>query len=219
MNPLLVNVSIKRSEDNHSFFQSYSMEVEEKRTVLGILLEIHSQQDPTLAFHFGCRFMHCGLCAVMINGRAYPSCLYEVKGDLVLEPLKGFPVLQDLVVDRRHYTERMKKLQDPSTLLAPGQQKGSEGLYRKLLGCTECYCCLSECPRFVAESSFPGPLFYVKLAQAHLNPGGLLPVPAIPKKDLLACLDCLQCVCPYNIPIARTIRYLGHFLGAEKEDL
>ncbi len=206
---MLVNVRIKRSEGNAAFFQSYSVDVTEKRTVLGVLLEIYAQKDPSLAFRFGCRFKHCGLCAMNINGRSYPSCLYEVKGDLELGPLTGLPVLQDLVIDRLFYSDLLKNRGVYLPLPPAGEEITEYNLYKQLLGCTECYCCLSECPRFVADNTFPGPLFYVKLAQIYLNPYSRRSIPDISQKELQECLDCLKCVCPYNVPVSRTLRLLG----------
>jgi succinate dehydrogenase / fumarate reductase iron-sulfur subunit len=69
--------------------------------------------DPPIAFDHDCREGICGMCGVMINGRAHgpekgtTTCQLHMRhfhdGDhIVIEPWRAaaFPVIQDLVVDR-----------------------------------------------------------------------------------------------------------------------
>jgi succinate dehydrogenase/fumarate reductase iron-sulfur protein len=206
---LKINVRIRRTGGSRgSYLQSYSLGLEGKRTVLGVLLEIQAA-DPSLVFRYGCRFKHCGLCGITINSRPYPACLAEVRGDLELAPLERLPVTADLAVERRFYYELFRKHEvalPPSE--PPEGNFALSSLYRQLLSCTECFCCLATCPRFELQGSFPGPLFFVKVAQALLNP--LKPKLKLPitRKDLEQCLDCRRCRCPYGVPITNAVQYL-----------
>jgi len=187
---LLVNIEIRRTELNQTYTQNYEVKVSEPRTVLGVLLEIQANKDPSLAFRFGCRFKHCGLCAIDINGRAFPSCLHQVDSDLKLAPLKNFPILQDLIIDRHYYHELLQAKGAKLPLYPVGGEIKISRLYKKLMSCTECFCCLAECSRFGEDSNFLGPLYYVKLAQAYLNPCSRGRLPDLDRDDLQACLDC-----------------------------
>ena len=208
---MLVNIYISKTQNNSTYIQHYPVEVLEKRTVLGLLLEISAQQDPTLSFRYGCRFKHCGLCAAVINGRSQPSCLYEVKGDVKIEPLKGFPILRDLIIDRLPYNEMLKERGVYPRLPFEDKSLLDNKFYKTLLGCTDCYCCLSECPKFIEDKNFLGPLYYVKLAQLFLNPGSNY-VPSVLRDDLLQCMDCMKCYCPYGLPLKKVIKKIGELV-------
>ena len=78
--------------------------VDPGESVLGVLQRIRESVDSTLAFRFGCRFKGCGLCTVEIDGRALPACMIRATEGMEVGPLRSFPVLRDLVVDRRPLT-------------------------------------------------------------------------------------------------------------------
>jgi succinate dehydrogenase / fumarate reductase iron-sulfur subunit len=87
--------------------QTYIVEMTDQQTVLDALLTIADRIDPTLAFRRTCRSGICGSCAGRVNGRACLFCQLSIgeavagrPGDVVqLQPLAGFAVLRDLVVD------------------------------------------------------------------------------------------------------------------------
>jgi succinate dehydrogenase / fumarate reductase iron-sulfur subunit len=81
---------------------------------------IRNGKDP-IAFDHDCREGICGTCGIMINGRAHgalngvTSCQLHMRsfndGDVVVvEPwrAKAFPIIQDLVVDRRSFDRVME---------------------------------------------------------------------------------------------------------------
>ena len=84
-------------------YKTYDVPVEEKKTlVLQLLKDIFEDQDRTLAFrYYSCGFKFCNSCMMMINGQAKHACMTTVEpGDeITVEPLKGYPVIRDLVVD------------------------------------------------------------------------------------------------------------------------
>jgi succinate dehydrogenase / fumarate reductase iron-sulfur subunit len=87
--------------------------MEEQRMVLDALLEIRDLEDGSLAFRHSCRSGIGGSCAMMINGQPKLACqtkLAEVAKDglIRLEPLAGFRVLRDLVVDIDPFLESLK---------------------------------------------------------------------------------------------------------------
>jgi succinate dehydrogenase / fumarate reductase iron-sulfur subunit len=89
--------------------------MEEQRMVLDVLLEIRDLQDGSLAFRHSCRSGIGGSCAMMINGRPKLACqtkLAEVAKDglIRLEPMAGFRVLRDLIVDIDPFLESLKAI-------------------------------------------------------------------------------------------------------------
>src|SRR5882724_8405532 len=56
---------------------------------------------PDLAYRWECGQGICGVCTMMINGKPALSCTTLIQPDVTytLEPLAGFPVEKDLLVD------------------------------------------------------------------------------------------------------------------------
>jgi succinate dehydrogenase / fumarate reductase iron-sulfur subunit len=101
--------------DTGTRFQDYSLQMEEQRMVLDALLEIRDFQDGSLAFRHSCRSGIGGSCAMMINGQPKLACQTKLDGVaesglIRLEPLAGFRVLRDLVVDIDPFLESLKAI-------------------------------------------------------------------------------------------------------------
>ena len=101
-----VNVKVFRynpEKDLYPSYRTYEVPVEEKKTlVLQVLKDIFEEQDRTLAFrYYSCGFKFCNSCMMTINGKPKHACLTMVEpGDeITVEPLKGYPIIRDLVVD------------------------------------------------------------------------------------------------------------------------
>ena len=89
-------------EDLYPTYQTYEVPVEEKTQVLQVLKEIYEKQDRTLAFrYFACGHKICNNCMMMINGTPKHACMTIVEGGdaVTLEPMTGYPIIRDLVVD------------------------------------------------------------------------------------------------------------------------
>ncbi len=93
-------------EGGEPYWQTYTVEMKDSQTLLDALLTIVDSIDPTLAFRRTCRSGICGSCAARVNGRPCLLCqlsIGEAAGSpdvpVRLQPLEGFAVLRDLVVD------------------------------------------------------------------------------------------------------------------------
>ena len=63
---------------------------------------IKETQDPTLGFRRSCGEGVCGSDGMNINGRNGFACitkLHDFLISVVLQPLPGFPIIRDLIVD------------------------------------------------------------------------------------------------------------------------
>ena len=81
------------------FYHGYEVPFVESLTVLMSLNYIYENIDSSLAYYYSCRTGKCGGCTVMVSGKAVQACATIVKGDITVEPLSGYKVIKDLVVD------------------------------------------------------------------------------------------------------------------------
>jgi succinate dehydrogenase/fumarate reductase-like Fe-S protein len=82
------------------FFQEYVIPFEKENIVLDALYYIYSHMDGTLAFRGSCfAGGWCNVCAVKVNGKALLPCKHFMGKDMVVEPMPGYAVLRDLIVD------------------------------------------------------------------------------------------------------------------------
>lgn len=82
-------------------YDAFIVPFEKGQSILGVLKYIYETYDPSLAFYNSCRIGKCTGCHVRVNGKTHLACTTVVDGsDLLLEPLPGYPVVRDLVVDR-----------------------------------------------------------------------------------------------------------------------
>jgi succinate dehydrogenase/fumarate reductase iron-sulfur protein len=113
-----INLHVARFDsqrDDAIRFQDYPLQVHEGWMVLDALLRIRDLQDGSLAFRHSCRSGICGACAMMIGGRAQLACQVKIAdvvedGLVTLEPLRGFRVLRDLVVDLDPFLDSLKTI-------------------------------------------------------------------------------------------------------------
>lgn len=88
--------------DTYPSFKTYDVPIEEKTQLLQVLNSIYEDVDKTLAFRrFCCGYKFCNSCLMTINGKVGNACqkTLEAGDEVTVEPLEGFPVIRDLVVD------------------------------------------------------------------------------------------------------------------------
>ncbi len=147
--------------------QDFTVEAQESWTVLDALNEIKWHQDGSLAYRRSCRHGICGSCAMTVNGVNRLTCetqLASLPELIVVEPLRGLPVIKDLVVDMGSLYEAMMLVQpylvtrttppsDRERLQSPVNRAKLDGFYE----CILCASCTSSCPSFWADKEYLGP--------------------------------------------------------------
>ncbi len=77
--------------------------------LLDALHEVKWHHDGTLALRRSCAHGICGSDGMLINGRNALACkvlVREVAPKVTVEPIRGLPVLKDLIVDMEPFFER-----------------------------------------------------------------------------------------------------------------
>ena len=145
-------------QDKKPYMQEYDLDVAKiEGTMVLSALEALKEQDPSLTFRRSCREGVCGSDGMNINGTNGLACvtkLVDLPKHIVLQPLPGFPVIRDLIVDMEEFFEQYKSVKPylqndepvPETerLQSPEDRAKLDGLYE----CILCACCSSSCPSY-----------------------------------------------------------------------
>ena len=124
-----VHLKVKRYDpevDKKPRWQEYEVEVDSKDRVLDALHEAKWHHDGTLTFRRSCAHGVCGSDAMVINGQNGLACgqlIENVGTDITLEPIRGLPVIKDLVVDMEPFFAQYRSiLPVPHQRRRPGLQ-------------------------------------------------------------------------------------------------
>jgi succinate dehydrogenase/fumarate reductase-like Fe-S protein len=88
--------------DTIPYYTSYTLPWTEGLTMLAAIRMIYAQIDPSLGFrNYFCGRGLCAACRLTIDGTVKRAChvILEAGREYVVEPLKNYPVIRDLVVD------------------------------------------------------------------------------------------------------------------------
>jgi succinate dehydrogenase/fumarate reductase iron-sulfur protein len=215
--------------------QSYYLPAEQNMSVLEALLHIQDEQDPSLAFRHSCRGAVCGSCAMSINGRLNLACRVLLgsipSGRVILEPLPGFEILKDLVVDMDLFWEKYRQIQPwlHAEILSAEETRMSEAQRERIdqyVNCILCGLCDAACPVWTSNPAFTGPAALAKLYRFLADSREDRPGEAVAGQNATAgvwgCHTIMRCleVCPRNVRPADGIRGLRwHLLGRKVKQI
>ena len=154
-------------KDKKPRYQEYQVELEATDRVLDGLNEIKWRQDGTLTYRRSCAHGVCGSDAMRINGRNRLACKLLIKdlpNHITIEPMLGFTVIKDLVVDLEPFFEKYRAIA-PYLINDDAPPAESERLqspedrvrYDDGTKCILCAACTTSCPPFWANKDFLGP--------------------------------------------------------------
>ncbi len=226
-----VRVKIKRQDKAESapYWDEFDVQYSPNMNVITLLQEI--QRKPVnssgkavapVAWDCSCLEEVCGACTMVINGTVCQACsalVDQLEKPVVLEPMRKFPVVRDLVVDRSRMFEALKRLHawveiDGTYDLGPGPRRSPEEQVEayQYSRCMTCGCCLDACPQVCDNNDFIGaaPIAQVRLFNMHptgthdrgerlkavMGPGGI--------HECGNAQNCVR-VCPKEIPLVRAI--------------
>jgi fumarate reductase iron-sulfur subunit len=164
--------------DDEPVLQGYDVPLMDDWAVLDGLNYIKDQLDGSLSYRWSCRMGVCGSCGMTVNGEARLTCgtfLTEYgDGPVRIEPLKGFPIIRDLVVDIDDFLAKLSSVRP--WLIREGEElpltteyaQTPEQLeaYKQYSMCINCLLCYSACPVYVLDPDFLGPAA-IALAQRY----------------------------------------------------
>ena len=158
---MIVEILRHKKNEDSSYYQTFEYQCDDERqTVAGMLNRLNMNDDlkDKIAFRQSCLQKKCGACAMLINGRPALACatrLADLGDHIRLEPLKKFPVIEDLIVDRSIMSENLKQLNACLESEAIVNEKRNELSY-EASRCLQCGCCLEVCPGFMGDRDFTG---------------------------------------------------------------
>lgn len=226
-----IQLRIKRQAgpDKPSYWEEFKLPYRPNANIISCLMEIQrnpltaeGKQTTPVVWDCNCLEEVCGACTMVINGKARQSCSALVDNftqPITLEPMKSFPVIRDLMVDRSRMFEALKRVKawvpiDGTHDLGPGPRQAPENqewMYT-LSTCMTCGCCMEACPNYNDATEFVGPAVVnqVRLFNAHptghmhdgerldalMGPGGIN-----------ECGNAQNCIkaCPKEIPLTTSI--------------
>ena len=160
-------------KDKMPWWGEYDIEVAGADRVLDALHEVKWHHDGSLTLRRSCAHGVCGSDAMRINGRNMLACkvlVQDFKGAIVVEPLLGFRVIKDLIVDFEPFFAQYRSVlpflindEAPPTeerLQSPAQRARFDDTTK----CILCACCTTACPVFWSDTQYVGP---AAIVQAH----------------------------------------------------
>lgn len=213
------------SADKAPYYKSYSIPYEDldigPLSALKALRYINHEIE-SIGFDYNCRFGGCGRCAITVDGTPRLACFAPLSADKehTLEPLHGFPVIRDLVVDRGKAYARFLdsgaaiKTIDPIVKPKDIEPKLWWNTLSPLNRCRECMSCYSVCTALQVENrweSFIGPGAMMQIYQRAVDT--MDQADRISQAAFSGAFQCVQCglcntVCPAHIPIKENIAEL-----------
>ncbi len=243
-----IRLKIRRQNSQHAEgrWETYEIPFREKMNVISALMEVRKSPVTTdgktsspPSWEAACLEEVCGSCTMNINGMIRQACTALIEGvgelngdtyEVTLEPMKKFPVIRDLMVDRSKMFENLKKVKawvpiDGSYDLgmAPPQDDSIRHLRYALSRCMSCGCCLEACPQVNEKSSFVGPAAMAQALLFNQHPiGKTLSNERLDfltsEEGITGCGNAQNCVkvCPKSVPLTRAIAQLNRDTTAYK---
>lgn len=233
--PETIEIRVKRQKDSRSepYWEEFSIPYKRNSNVITALQDIQrnpinkaGQHTTPVAWDCSCLEEVCGACTMVINGHVQQSCtalIDRLEQPIVLEPMRKFPVIRDLIVNRQRLFNDLKRLKswvpiDGTYDLGPGRRvfpEEQEEMY-KYSRCISCGCCLDACPQYVPESNFVGAAPIGQALLFNMNPVGKT-LEGERLEELMGeggihdCGNAQNCVrvCPKEIPLTDAIATLN----------
>ncbi len=215
--------------DAKPYTETFEVPYRPNMNVISALMEI--QRNPKNAegastapvcWESNCLEEVCGACSMVINGKPRQACsalIDQLEQPVRLEPMRTFPVVRDLVINRERMFGALKRVKawipiDGTYDLGPGPRMAEtkrQWAY-ELSKCMTCGVCMEACPNVNDRNSFIGPqaISQVRLFNAH-------PTGEMNKEERLetlmedggieGCGNSQNCVraCPKGIPLTTSI--------------
>ncbi|MEH7094716.1 succinate dehydrogenase iron-sulfur subunit [Neobacillus vireti] len=217
------------SPDAAPYEETFEIPYRPNMNVISALMEI--RKNPVTAqgktttpvtWEMNCLEEVCGACSMVINGKPRQSCsalVDQLEQPIRLAPMKTFPVVRDLSVDRSRMFDSLKKVKawipiDGTYDLGPGPrmpERKRQWAY-ELSKCMTCGVCLEACPNVNSKTNFMGPAVFNQVRLFNAHPTGEMNAAErlnafMEDGGMQGCGNSQNCVeaCPKGIPITTSI--------------
>lgn len=210
-------------KDDRPYFQTYEIQFEPTDRLLDCLNRIRWEQDSTLSYRWSCGYGLCGSDGMRINGICGLACHTLAKDlgeEVLIEPLPGFKVIKDLIVDLSPFYEKYHSIKPYLITFSaspPGERFQSPHQHEWLeetIRCILCACCTASCPIHQAQKDFVGPAALVR-AYRYLfdsrDEGIQERINLLDQKNMAwGCQTLWECtaVCPKEIQVTQKISHI-----------
>lgn len=192
------------SVDNAPYINEYEVAYHNNMTVLEALVAVNDEVEP-IVFDYSCRGRTCGRCAMSLNGTPCLACvtLVEEDGENLIQPLPGFAIVRDLIVDKTPMTNRIADIMVRQRAfpleLEEIQAPVDPVTYAKidpLEHCARCGVCEAACPvvQEMGVKNYIGPAGMIAIGLRFYDPfdQGDRVVQAV-QNGLWNCIQCGTC--------------------------
>ena len=218
-----LTVKIKRfdpEKGRRPYWAEYQLEAQPSDRVLDVLNEIKWELDGSLSYRRSCAHGICGSDAMLINGVNRLACKLLVRdlGDTIsLEPIRGLPVLKDLIVDMEPFFDAYRAVlpyfinDEPAPATERLQSPEDREVFDDTTKCILCACCTTSCPVFWTNGRYLGPAAIVNAHRFIFDSRdrGTAQRMAVMNQSsgLWRCRTAYNCTeaCPRDIPVTQAI--------------
>lgn len=218
-----ITVRVKRFDpevDKRPRWQEFRLDARPTDRVLDVLHEIKWEQEGSLAFRRSCAHGICGSDAMLINGTNRLACkvlVQDLGNTITVEPIRGLPVLKDLIVDMEPFFDSYKSVlpffinDDPAPATERLQSPEDREIFDATTKCILCAACTTSCPVFWTNGRYVGP---AAIVNAHRfifdsrDQGATVRLQALNGiNGLWRCRTAYNCTeaCPRDIPVTQAI--------------
>jgi len=214
-----ITLRIWRGDSQSGKFVDFQTPISEGMVVLDAVHQVQATQATDLAVRWNCKAGKCGSCSAEINGKPALMCMTQLAHvptdqPIVIEPIRAFPVMKDLVTDVSWNYEVKKRLKP----FQPRKPDAPDGTWRmnqadvdrvqEFRKCIECFLCQDVCHVLrdhQMHDQFIGPRFLVYVASLEMHPLDTADrLQDLKDKDGIGLCNITKCctkVCPEHITI------------------
>jgi succinate dehydrogenase / fumarate reductase iron-sulfur subunit len=175
---------IWRGDSQGGRLEDYETGVSEGMVVLDAVHQIQAQKANDLAVRWNCKAGKCGSCSAEVNGNPRLMCMtrlneLDLSKPVVLEPMRAFPPIRDLVTDVSWNYQAKKSVKR----FKPRPPDAADGTWRmaqvdvervqEFRKCIECFLCQDVCHVLREHrmfDEFVGPRHLVYAAALEMHP-------------------------------------------------
>lgn len=218
-----VTLKIKRfdpDEDDIAFWETFDVECDEMDRVLDLLNSVKWDQDGTLTYRRSCAHGVCGSDAMVINGSNALACKLLVRdagNPIIVEPIRGLPVIKDLIVDMEPFFDSYKSVlpylinDEPAPDRERIQTPEQHDKFEDTTKCILCAACTTSCPIFWTNDEYVGPAAVVNahrfIFDSRDDAGAERMAVLAEKNGAFRCRTAFNCTeaCPRDIKVTQAI--------------